>query len=427
MATPDTTLRSKRTPLSRLKVNPENPRTIRPKRMEDLKRTMQADPEMLNARPLVALPDGTVILGNHRLMAAQELGWTDIPVITVDLDESRAVEWALRDNISFAEDEDEAVAALLQRLADAERDTSLVGYPAEYRDGLMRLLDFRPHTKPVNRVENPKSVRGEVYELGPHRLLCGDATSAEDAALLTGGEVPPMLFTSPPYADLREYDSDSGIDLSPDFLAGFIDAWDEYCGAMVVNLGLVIRKHAIVPYWDTYLAHAARVGREITAWNVWDRGSATNIAHNSVAFPTYHEWVFVFGKGKVETRRTVRTGGKKVTSRVTQRERDGSLSQKTKGAIHSHKPIGSVLRLNQETAPYGDHPAAFPPELPAEYMRALTEPGDWVVDPFAGSGTTMIAAEHAERRCLMVEIDPGYCDVIRHRYADYTAQPEYAP
>lgn len=418
--------RVKRVPLSQLHVNEQNPRRISKKRMDDLKRVMAADPEMLQVRPVVALPDGTVIMGNHRLQAAEELGWSDIPTIYVDLEDSRAVEWALRDNQTFAEDVDEQIAAQLRMLQERDRDLSLIGYPSEDLDAFLRLLDFRPESKPSRRIENPISKPGEMYELGPHRLLCGDATSTEDAARLKADDEPVLLFTSPPYADVRDYDGER--ELTPEHLAGFIEAWNEHVEVMAVNLGIIIRKHEIVPYWDAYLARARDVGRKLIAWNVWDRGSATNIAHNSVAFPTYHEWVFCFAPGRVETRRTVRTtSGRKVQSRTSQRERDGSLSRKTKGAIHSHKAIGSVLRLKQEFAPYGDHPAAFPAELPAEYIRATTEPGDFVVDPFAGSGTTMIACEHTGRRALLVEIDPAYCDVIRQRYADFVNEPRYEP
>ena len=84
-------------PLERLRCWPENPRTIRPERLEQLKLALTADPEMLQARPLLALPDGTVIAGNQRLRAARELGWQTIPVITVELDRERARLWALRD------------------------------------------------------------------------------------------------------------------------------------------------------------------------------------------------------------------------------------------------------------------------------------------------------------------------------------------
>jgi ParB-like chromosome segregation protein Spo0J len=103
----------KEIPLSRLRLWPENPRTIRPQRLEELKRGLQADPEMLQARPLLALPDGIVIAGNQRLRAAQELGWETIPVITVDLTWERARLWALRDNNQYGDWDEPALAEML--------------------------------------------------------------------------------------------------------------------------------------------------------------------------------------------------------------------------------------------------------------------------------------------------------------------------
>ena len=90
-------------PLERLRCWPENPRTISPERLEQLKQALTADPEMLQARPLLALPDGTVIAGNQRLRVALGLGWKTIPVVTVALEPERARLWALRDNNPYGD------------------------------------------------------------------------------------------------------------------------------------------------------------------------------------------------------------------------------------------------------------------------------------------------------------------------------------
>src|SRR2546429_3206788 len=115
-------------PLERLRCWPENPRTIRPKRLEQLKRALADDPEMLRARPLLALPDGTVIAGNQRLRAARELGWQTIPVITVELAPERARLWALRDNNPYGEWEERALAELLAELGEGGVDLALAGF-----------------------------------------------------------------------------------------------------------------------------------------------------------------------------------------------------------------------------------------------------------------------------------------------------------
>ena len=114
-------------PLARLRPWGRNPRRIRPDRLADLKAALQAEPGMLRARPLIALPDGTVIAGNQRLLAARELGWESIPVVFADLDGARAVEWALRDNRAYAEDVDEQLAVLLSELAAGGQGSGVDG------------------------------------------------------------------------------------------------------------------------------------------------------------------------------------------------------------------------------------------------------------------------------------------------------------
>jgi ParB-like chromosome segregation protein Spo0J len=169
-------------PLTTLRPWPENPRTISDHRLVDLKRALEADPEMLQARPLLALPDGTVVCGNQRLLAALELGWQSIPVITVDLDPQRARLWALRDNNSYGNWDEPALAELLAELRVDGVELALTGFADRDVDRI--LADI---TSPVDPDDAPPlpteatSTIGEIYQLGQHRLACGDA---RDPALL---------------------------------------------------------------------------------------------------------------------------------------------------------------------------------------------------------------------------------------------------
>lgn len=124
--------------VSELRPHPDNPRAITEARFEQLKRGMAADPEMLRARPIIALPDGTVIAGAMRLRAAADLGWKTIPTVTVDLDEQRAALWALRDNNEYGEWDRRELAQILDGLSDgaldlAGFDTSDMPLPADPR------------------------------------------------------------------------------------------------------------------------------------------------------------------------------------------------------------------------------------------------------------------------------------------------------
>ena len=195
-------------PLSALRPWPDNPRRIAPARLEELKQALAADREMLTARPLLALPDGTVIAGNQRLLAARELGWPTIPVITVELDRKRARLWALRDNNAYGEWDEPALAELLAELADGGADLALSGFA---HHDLNRILDqlnqpAEADAAPPLPDGDVESEPGQVYELGPHRLACGDARNDGLLRHLLGDARPELLWTDPLRRRVRRQD-----------------------------------------------------------------------------------------------------------------------------------------------------------------------------------------------------------------------------
>lgn len=266
----------------------------------------------------------------------------------------------------------------------------------------------------------PMSTPGGVYELGSHRIMCGDATEPVVVAQLMQGERAALLFTSPPYLDLRSYGSPEA-DLSVEHLANFLPLFAAHADVIVVNLGIIRRAQAVERYWDTYLAAADEAGLKLLAWNVWWKGAGG--AHPSGRgsfFPPEHEWLFVFGREPRELYRTVPNANAGRIEPMSRRQPDGRLKSSPPLAVRSHRPIGSVLQQPQEKTNRGitrAHPAVFPVALPTAYIEALTDPGDVIVDCFAGAGSTLIACELTNRRCLGLELDPGYCDLIRARYA----------
>lgn len=171
----------KEMPLDALSLWEDNPRTISRERFKALVKSMREDPEMLQARPLVALADGRVIMGNMRLRAAKELGWEKIATVQVDLDEKRALEWALRDNVPYGEWEEQGLAEILYRLNEMGGDLEMTGLEPGEVDKLLDSVsgpenDLRGTDlsladvsigDPEYRVE-----RGDVYRLGPHTLIC---------------------------------------------------------------------------------------------------------------------------------------------------------------------------------------------------------------------------------------------------------------
>lgn len=268
--------------------------------------------------------------------------------------------------------------------------------------------------------------RGEVITLGNHRLMCGDATNAEDIARLMGEDHARILFTSPPYSDIRTY---KGCDISPSHIAEFIPQMKRYADVMCVNLGIKRKDYEIIQFWDTYIAKARENGLKLLAWNVWDKTFPGSIYQQQAMFPLRHEFVFVFGEKAYKLNRTIpkRSPGSANAVRPlrSRRQTDGSMvvtSARPKPE-EPNKPLESVLAVASERGPIrSKHPAVMPVGLPLEYIKAMTNEGDYVLEPFAGSGTTLIACEQTGRRCLAMEISEEYCEVIMERYAKETSK-----
>ena len=249
--------------------------------------------------------------------------------------------------------------------------------------------------------------------------MCGDATKAEDIARLMGNDHARILFTSPPYGDIRTY---KGCNLSIEHLTRFIPLTKKYTEVMCINLGILRKNWEIIRYWDKYLEKAEESGLKLLSWNVWDKINPGSIYQQKAMFPLQHEFIFVLGEKAYELNRTI-PKRQAVCNRLTELRRctDGSMVRTSRKPCNDNpnKPLGSVISLNTERGPIrSKHPAIMPVKLPIEYIKAMTNEGDYVIDCFCGSGTTLVACEQTGRRCLAMEISEEYCEVIIERYAE---------
>jgi DNA modification methylase len=276
---------------------------------------------------------------------------------------------------------------------------------------------------------------GEIWKLGRHYLACGDCTSKKNVESLlraSGEERIELLFTSPPYADMRQYNQ--GTDVSVNKITRFIPAWHDFVNFFSVNLGLKFKDNAVVPYWDEYISVANKCGLKLLAWNVWDKQQAGSIAAATNMFWLSHEWIFVFGESRKKINRTIPNQLEKYKQRHGEnfledgmvksvRQFDGTIEKTTSTTYLNHQ-MHSVVRCFPELS--NDvrkmHPAVFPIELPTQYMEAMTDLDDVVADSFLGSGTTLIAAQRMEGDRVVVgfEISPDYCEVICRRFEALT-------
>ena len=272
---------------------------------------------------------------------------------------------------------------------------------------------------------------GDLWDLDGHRLLCGDSTDVKAVETLMNGHSAELAFTSPPYSDQRDYE---GGDVSVERLKKFIPAVFPFVEYVAVNLGIQRREHEIFPYWNEYISEAQKAGYKFLSWNICDKGSGISIGMQMAMFSIQHEWVLFFGKKFKELNRTIPNNlngykkryGNDVLSKTRKsrsREKDGEITDKNTGS-YTHRQLSTILTISTEKGSQiddEDHPAMFPVRLPLEYIRAMTQKGEIVADPFAGSGTTLIACEKTERRCFMMEIEPRYCDIIVRRYSRWRA------
>ena len=347
--------------------------------------------------PVVARSDGTVVDGHLRLKAAQRLGLPEVPVaVADDLSETQIKAFRLLANrsASWAEWDNELLALELKDLQDAGYDLGFTGFDAGELKGLMDdgpangLTDEDAVPEPP---ADPVTKPGDLWVLGEHRLLCGDATVATDVERLLAGARPHLLVSDPPYG--VEYDptwrNEAGVSatkrtgkVANDDRADWREAWALFPGDVAYVWHAAI--HA-----TTVAESLVACGFDIRAQIVW---SKSRFALGRGDYHWQHEpcWYAV--------------------KRGTRSHWQGARDQSTLWSI----------------APAGAEDAATPhgTQKPVEAMRRPivnnSERGDLIYEPFSGSGTTLIAAETVGRRCLAMELDPAYCDVIVRRWEGFT-------
>lgn len=262
---------------------------------------------------------------------------------------------------------------------------------------------------------------GQIWQLGEHRLMCGDSTSARSVEELMNGVKAELCFTSPPYVDQREYRG--GKELSTKHLATFISTAKEFCNYFAVNLGYSRKEGEVNEYWQDYISEARTAGLKFLSWNIWDRsGMAYTVGQATAMFTIDHEWIFVFGKKANKINRTIPNKHAGNKNHGTNRQKDGSLTPVLKTTTNSHRQLGTVVRIDVERDREIKHPAKFPVAFAEAYVEAMSNPKHICLDPFGGSGSTLIACEKTNRKCFMMELDPHYCDVIIARWEKFTGK-----
>jgi DNA modification methylase len=404
--------------LSDIKPNPSNPRIIKDEKFAKLVQSIKDFPQMLELRPIVINSDNIVLGGNMRLRACKEAGLKEVPVMRADdLTPEQQAEFIIKDNVGFGEWD-------WEMLANEWEAEQLNEWGLDVPDFEATQLEAEEDDYEIPDEIKTDIVLGDLFEIGEHRLLCGDSTDSDAVAKLMNGDKAEMLFTSPPYSDMREYNGEK--DLSVDKISDFIPTWMPFAEYQVINLGIQRKDNEIVQYWDEYIEKAKQCGYKLISWNVWDKTQGGSIASATAMFMMTHEWIFVFGNNPKNLNRTIPNQLDKYEARHGKDWDKGLKDKSTRGAddkmktmtskTYSHHQLHTVIQQTPELGHIRkDHPATFPVGLPTEYIKAMTNEKQVVAESFTGSGTTMVASHQLKRKCYGMELDPKYCQVIVDR------------
>lgn len=372
-------------------------------------------------QPIVIDKDGIIVAGHARFSAAKALKYKEILCVSAaDLTEEEINAYRILDN-EIAKQGSINIDILnleLAKIPDFDFSEFNIDFPKIelFNEGLCD-EDEVPAI-----VEKPITQLGDKWILGNHSLVCGDSTSINDFEKLINNKDMNFCFTSPPYADQRDYSGN--LVLEENHLATFIRTSFNFCDLYAVNLGISRKDHAINRYWDAYIKEAESCELKLLSWNVWDKGEAGSIGNQTAMFAITHEFVFIFGEGKKSLNKTVRNkSAGELANHNGNRQKDGSVKKQKDRIVSDYSQMKTVLQCSaQKARDEINHPARFPVEFAEKYILSCTKPNNLVYDSFGGSGSTIIACEKTNRNCYMMELSENYCDVIIKRWQKFTGK-----
>ena len=352
--------------------------------------------------PILAGADGIVIAGHARLLAARKLRVTEVPVIVLDhLTESQRRALVLADNrlaLNAGWDE-EMLRVELVALEEEGFNLDVVGFTEDEIEDLLRDPDevHAGNTDDDAVPETPETavtVSGDVWILGDHRLLCGDATQMDSVEKLMAGGLADMVFTDPPYnvnygATMKDKLRGKKRRIANDNLG---QDFEQFLRDACVNI-LAVTKGAIYICMSSSELHTLQkafreAGGHWSTFVIWAKNT------------------FTMGRSDYQRQyEPMLYGWKEGTDHFWCGARDQGDVWFVK------KPVVNDL-----------HPTMKPVELVERAIRNSSKGRDTVFDPFGGSGTTIIACEKAGRQARLVELEPKYCDVIVRRWQEFTGQ-----
>ncbi|MEI7996186.1 MAG: DNA methyltransferase [Methylococcaceae bacterium] len=361
------------------------------------------------------LVDGAngIIAGHGRLLAARKLGYTEVPTIELaDLTETQKKAYIIADNrlaLNAGWDNEMLTIELNDLLADGFA-LEMLGFDPKELNALLepKVIEGLTDEDAVPDVpEEPKTRLGDIYQLGNHRLMCGDSTSVDAVEMLLDGEEADFMFTSPPYnAGKSEslsgnthttdnkyatYRDDKTRGDYLDFLCGFTNAWMWNTKCMAINIQqLAGNKVAFLEYLHKYKDHFIDMA-------IWNKGHGAPAMAANVMNSCFEYIIFL-----AQTENPSRA--------IPVSDFRGTVKNVYEGKPNRNNEFSKV------------HAATFPIDFPEWAITNFTQKKAIIADCFGGTGTTMIACEKHNRKARLMELDPKYCDVIVKRWEDFTGK-----
>jgi DNA modification methylase len=385
-----------RWPIQRLRPRDTNPRTHSPQQVAQLEASIR---EFGWTNPILIGEQGDIIAGHARILAARGLGMQEGPVIILGhLSEAQCRALVIADN-QLAQNagwDEELLRAELAALQQEDFDLNLIGFEDEELARLLAAQDAAEGLTDEDAIpelpQTPASATGDLWILGIHKLLVGDATNGDDVARLMAGAAADLVFTDPPYnVDYEGYTEDrlkiKGDRMSAADFKRFLEAAFRSCRAAVKRGASLYVCHS--SSWQREFQNTLEsAGFEVRCQIIW--------AKNTFA------WGFGRYKFQHEPMFYAHVAG----------EKDPWYGDKSQSTLwEEKKPAANRL-----------HPTAKPVELVERALLNSSKAGDIVADMFGGSGSTLIGCERRGRKARLMEIDPKYADCIVRRYQEYTGK-----
>jgi site-specific DNA-methyltransferase (adenine-specific) len=362
-----------------VKINPNNPRLIKDDKFAKLVQSIKDLPQMLDIRPIVVNSDMVVLGGNMRLKACKEAGLKQVPIIIADnLTEDQQREFLIKDNVSGGEWDWQMIA----NDWDAE----------QLEEWGLDIPDFEPE-QILEAVEDEFEVPdggietdivlGDLFEIGEHRLLCGDSTDSDAVARLMDGELADICHTDPPYNINYEGGSKKREKIANDKLEDF----PKFLYDVYTTIATALKKGGAIYVWHAssethnFIQQFLDAGFLFKSYIVWNKNNSTfgRSDYHWKHEPCIYGWL------------------------------DGA-SHKWYGD-RKQTTIWDIDRPSRSE----EHPTMKPIALCSKPLENSSKQGDIVLDVFLGSGSTMVASHQLKRKCYGMELDPKYCQVIVDR------------